>query len=182
MIKPDKIIRPALLLLLLWLAPDVCPAQRKPGSSPTLPDRPFSARVTGITDGDTLEILYNGQPVKVRLSHIDSPERSGGQPFWQEAKQALSALCFGQQVTVHPEKRDRYKRLIATIINADKIVVNEQMVRQGMAWHFSRYSNSRQYAALETTARLKRAGLWQDTQPVAPWVWRKQKHRRMPAR
>ena len=34
----------------------------------------LSGKVIGIKDGDTIEILYNGRPLAVRLAHIDCPE------------------------------------------------------------------------------------------------------------
>jgi len=31
----------------------------------------FSAKVIGVSDGDTMEILYKKNPIKIRLAHID---------------------------------------------------------------------------------------------------------------
>ena len=58
----------------------------------------FEAKVIRIIDGDTLEVLYEMKPVKIRLLHIDSPEKRGKQPFGNAAKEALSDQCFGQIV------------------------------------------------------------------------------------
>jgi endonuclease YncB( thermonuclease family) len=96
---------------------------------------PFTAKVIRILDGDTLEILYKNKPVKIRLAHIDCPEKRSSQPFNNNAKKALSDLCFGQQVTIYLKNSDRYGRLIAVVINAKKQVVNQEMIKQGMAWH-----------------------------------------------
>ena len=142
-----------------------------------LKNQTFSAKVIRILDGDTMEVLYQNKPVKIRLAHIDCPEKRGTQPFGNNAKMALSDLCFGQTVTVQGEKYDRYKRLIAVVINAKKQIVNQEMVKQGMAWHFTKYSTDQVYAKLEIEARKKKIGLWQDANPVAPWAWRKVKHK-----
>jgi len=161
-----------LLILLLWI---------KPIADPTLPDlknKTFRAKVIRIMDGDTMEVLYQNQPVKIRLAHIDCPEKRGSQPFGNNAKIALSNLCFGQLVTVYGEKFDRYKRLIAVVANHKKQIVNQEMVRQGMAWHFKKYSSDARYAQLELIARKQRVGLWQEQSPTAPWEWRATKHKK----
>lgn len=135
----------------------------------------FTAKVIRVIDGDTMEVLYKNTPVKVRLAHIDCPEKRGSQPFGNSAKKTLSDLCFGQMVSVKGEKYDRYKRLIAVVINNKKQIINQEMIRQGMAWHFKKYSSDAFYAKLEIIAREKKVGLWQDAKPIAPWEWRKSK-------
>jgi endonuclease YncB( thermonuclease family) len=136
----------------------------------------FTAKVIRIMDGDTMEVLYQYHPVKIRLAHIDCPEKRYSQPFGNKAKQALSSLCFGQMVQVQGQKYDRYKRLIAVVINYNKQVINQEMIKQGMAWHFKKYSSDTLYAQLEITARKSKIGLWQEADAVAPWNWRKTKH------
>lgn len=133
----------------------------------------FVAKVIRIIDGDTMEVLYEETPLKIRLAHIDCPEKRGKQPFGNNAKIALSDLCFGQQVTIYGENYDRYKRLIAVIVNDKKQNVNQEMVKKGMAWHFKKYSTDAKYAELEFEARKNKKGLWQDANPIAPWNWRK---------
>ncbi len=46
------------------------------------------------------------------------------------------------------------------------------MVADGLAWHFTRYSDDKRLAAAEREARAARVGLWADEAPVAPWDWR----------
>lgn len=142
-----------------------------------LKNQTFIAKVIRIMDGDTMEVLYKKRPVKIRLAHIDCPEKRSTQPFNNQAKKALSDLCFGQQVIVYSKNEDRYGRLIAVIINNRKQVVNKEMIKQGMAWHFKRFSSDRLYAQLEIEARKNRVGLWKDPNPIAPWDWRKSKHK-----
>lgn len=161
----------SLLILLLWLRPLTV-------TEPVLPDlkhKTFSAKVIGIKDGDTMEVLYQNKPVKIRLAHIDCPERRGGQPYNKNAKEALSKLCFGQQVKVYARNYDRYKRLIAVVANTKKQIVNQEMIKQGMAWHFKKYSKDTVYMQLEIEARNKKVGLWKDPNPIPPWEWRKLK-------
>lgn len=133
----------------------------------------FSAHVTRIIDGDTMEVLYEGRAVRIRLAHIDCPENISSQPFGKLAKQALSHLCNDKSVMVISAGYDRYGRLLAEVKNDKGLVVNEEMVRKGMAWHFKRYSKNTTYAHLEYEARQLRVGLWAEKNPSAPWMVRK---------
>lgn len=163
-------------LLLLLLALSLGCSQEKafqPVVGTSLINQTFVAKVIRVIDGDTMEVLYEETPIKIRLAHIDCPEKRGKQPFGNKAKLALSDLCFGQIVTVQSKNYDRYKRLIAVIINNKKQIVNQEMVKQGMAWHFTRYSTAAVYDQLEAEARHNKVGLWQDPNPTPPWNWRK---------
>lgn len=72
-------------------------------------------------------------------------------------------------------KQDRNKRLIAEVILEDGRNLNKELVKNGLAWHFKKYSDSEEYAQLETEARNKKIGLWSEPNPIAPWDWRKPK-------
>lgn len=137
----------------------------------------FSGKVIGIKDGDTFEVLYEGQPERVRLAEIDCPEKS--QPFGNNAKQFASDLCFGQNVTVSSDgKRDRYGRIVGTVITEGGGNVNEALVKAGLAWHYKAYSESAALSEMELQARSRKIGLWADENPTPPWEWRKKKHKR----
>ncbi|RZJ91729.1 MAG: thermonuclease family protein [Chryseobacterium sp.] len=169
-----------LKVLILWFW--IQPISNLEVQVPNLKDRTFNAKVIRIMDGDTMEVLYQKIPVKIRLAHIDCPEKRRSQPFGNNAKIALSNLCFGQQVTVYGENYDRYHRLIAVVANHKKQIVNQEMLKQGMAWHFRKYSKNHLYAQLEAEAIKNKIGLWKDPNPVAPWEWRKPQKRSFPAK
>ena len=137
----------------------------------------FTGEVIGIKDGDTYEILYDGQPERVRLADVDCPEKS--QAFGKNAKQYASNLCFGKTVTVTcAAKRDRYGRLIGTVVTDKGTNVNEALVKAGFAWHYKQYSKSEAIGDFETTARKNHLGLWADANPTPPWDYRKSKRNR----
>ena len=157
------------LLLLLFLSS--CSSK----ITPTFPAE-IRAKVIAVIDGDTIDVLYDEKPVRIRLAHIDCPEIRKGQPFNRAAKQLASDLCFGQDVQVLSEGAfDRYDRLIAVIINNRRQNVNKEMLRAGLAWHYKRYSTDTAYANLEIAARKKRVGLWVDEKALPPWEWREKK-------
>jgi micrococcal nuclease len=51
--------------------------------------------VVSVLDGDTLEVLHNQRPERIRLNGIDCPEK--GQAYGKRAKQAASELVFGKE-------------------------------------------------------------------------------------
>ncbi len=138
---------------------------------------PISGRVVGVSDGDTVTVLDASKRThKVRLLGIDSPEKS--QAFGERAKQSLSDLVFNKQVTVEGGKQDRYGRDLGKIM-LDGQDINLEQIRRGMAWHYKQYARDQApedrqaYAEAEIAARQKRLGLWQDSQPVPPWSYRR---------
>ena len=129
----------------------------------------FSGKVIGVLDGDTIDVLVDRQPRRVRLAEIDAPEKK--QAFGTRAREALSGFVFGQLVRVRESGTDRYGRTIGTVV-VDGQSVNRAMVSAGMAWAYRRYLVDRSLLELEAQARQSRRGLWADAAPVAPWEWR----------
>ncbi|MDO5617066.1 MAG: thermonuclease family protein [Cruoricaptor ignavus] len=135
----------------------------------------YTAKIIKVKDGDTVDILYKGKSQTIRLAHIDCPEKN--QPFGKKAKQYTSDFCFGKTVKVAiAGKPDRYGRWIAEIFYNNQNL-NKNLVRNGLAWHFKKYSKNDNYANLEQIARKRKIGLWQESHPIEPWNWRKYKRK-----
>ena len=128
--------------------------------------------IVGITDGDTCTLLVGTTQYKIRLEGIDTPEL--GQPFGTRAKQGLSKYVFSRQVTVHVTGKDTYGRSLGTIF-IDGKSVNQQLVTDGLAWHYKQYSTDRKLAQAENSARRAKRGLWADAAAIPPWQWRRMK-------
>lgn len=153
---------------------DVAVAEEGPTEgAPAKPAATAGDKVIGIKDGDTIELLRNGKPVTVRLFGVDTPEKT--QDFGERARQYTSELAFGKNVRLIEHNKDRYGRTVGTIILPDGRSLNEELVREGYAWHYTAYSKDKTLANLEADARRFKRGLWQDPNPVAPWDFRKQK-------
>ena len=135
----------------------------------------FSGQVVAILDGDTIDVLVDRRPVRVRLAQIDAPEKR--QAFGTRSRQALAELVFRKTVQVSEEGSDRYGRVIGTIHIGD-LNVNAQMVREGMAWVYRRYAKDRALYELEIRAKESRLGLWADLEPIAPWDYRRNNRER----
>jgi micrococcal nuclease len=138
---------------------------------------PMAGQVIGISDGDTFTILgEHQQPVRVRLYGVDAPEKS--QDYGKAAKQYLSDLIFGKNIELHEIDIDQYGRIVA-IVKVDSVVVNEELLSAGMAWHYIHYDHNPKWTALELVARSNHKGLWQQDEPLEPWNFRKAKrHKR----
>lgn len=128
----------------------------------------FPVKVIKISDGDTITVLSGKEQTKIRLYGIDAPEKK--QDYGQKSRQFLASLIAGQVVEVEPKGKDRYKRTLG-IIHYKGQDINAQMVLNGYAWAYVKYS--RIYVNQEKLARENKRGLWQSSNPTPPWEWRK---------
>ncbi len=135
--------------------------------------------VVGVSDGDSVTIIdANKTQYKIRLAGIDAPEKA--QAYGQKAKESLSALVVGKLVDVEWSKRDRYGRIVGTIM-LGSVDINLEQIKRGMAWHYKEYQNEQSphyrvaYAQSESQARDARLGLWRDPSPIEPSVFRRKK-------
>ena len=126
-------------------------------------------KVVGVSDGDTITVLVDKKPLKIRLEGIDAPEAK--QSFGNRSKQALSDLVFGKQVRVKKTGEDRYGRSLG-LVSRDGIDINAKMIQDGWAWHYKKYNHDSKLADLELHARSARRGLWTEPNPLAPWDFR----------
>ena len=132
----------------------------------------FSGPVTGILDGDTIEVLNEHHADRIRLSGIDCPEK--GQAYGKIAKQATSALVFGKEVTLLTHGKDKYGRTLADVVLKDGTNVNHMLVRAGWCWWYRKYApGDTELERLEAEARGAKKGLWADPAPFPPWDYRK---------
>ncbi|KKX24153.1 thermonuclease family protein [Rhizobium sp. LC145] len=142
--------------------------------------------VVRIIDGDTIDVLVDKRPVRVRLVDIDAPEKR--QAFGERARQALAGMVFRRAVLVDEKDTDRYGRTLGIVwVNVElpgrpphPRNVNASMVHQGMAWayRFHGRASDPEMLRLEQEARGKRAGLWSDPHAVEPWKWRRESNNR----
>ena len=92
-------------------------------------------------------------------------------------------MIYGKDVTITYQKIDQYGRLVGKILLDGKDVDLEQ-VKAGMAWHYKYYEDEQTpedrqlYANVEKEARAERRGLWQDPNPMEPYLFRREEERR----
>ena len=143
----------------------------------TVPFCLFSEQIQGnvvrVLDGDTIEVLQDRTPVRIRLINIDAPEKK--QPFGRWSTNQLKSLIAGQPVTVTYTQTDRYGRVLGRVVTTNGIEANRYMVQNGAAWVYDQYNTDPSLPALQREARAQKRGLWADSQPVPPWEWRHKK-------
>ncbi len=142
-----------------------------------------------VHDGDTLRVANGSGELKIRLCGIDAPEIE--QSMGVEARDHLSGLIEKGDgtVIVVPVEKDRYGRTVAELFIkpssgqgyqvGEEIGLNAQMVRDGFAHHYTRYSgscpNGQVLSGLEQQAQEQGLGVWRDGNAVRPWEFRKSK-------
>lgn len=128
-------------------------------------------KIVGVTDGDTVTILdeQDKVPFRIRVSHIDAPEKN--QAFGQKSKEKLAELVFQKEAVIRFDKIDQYGRIVGKVF-VDGQDASMLMLKAGLAWHYKKYSDDKGYAKAEIQARKAGLGLWQDKEPVPPWEFR----------
>lgn len=160
--------------------PKASPRAQTSGTAP----RPFDPRTASepgkaiilegrasIVDGDTLKI----KQTQIRLFGIDAPELN--HPYGQKAKWALVHMCKGQEVTAKVVEMDKYGRTVARCRLSDGRDLSAEMVKQGLAIDWPKYSNGL-YRALEVPDARRRLWLADARQKGRMHVWRDYEARR----
>ena len=149
------------VLLILWFASSAFAGE-------------FTGPVISVLDDDTIEVLHNLRPERIRLSGIDCPEK--GQAYGQKAKHAASALVFGKEVTLQTHGKDKYGRTLADVLLSDGINVNHTMVKDGWRRWYRKYApGDTMLDGPEGEPREANRGLWANPHPAPPWEWVKKK-------
>lgn len=142
----------------------------------------IKSAVDRVVDGDTVAVTIDGNPEKLRLSHLDTEESNHGSdkpitPWGKAAKQrAVELLAPGTPVTLEfagtepPEVcleryRDNFGRLLVWL-HTDDIDFQETMIGEGYSPYFTKYGyadfadHHRRYTGAERAAQTARVGVW----------------------
>ncbi len=147
----------------------------------------WEGSVLDVADGDTVSIAAEGAAdaaLAIRLYGIDAPEKgqAGGAAAREYLRQILPPGSRVRVVTM--QAGDRYGRQVALVFlrgGADQggsVCVNAEMVRAGHAWVAQKYCGGKMCGAwqdFQRQARQAGRGVWQDADPLPPWLWRQEK-------
>jgi len=126
----------------------------------------LNALVRYVIDGDTI-VLSNG--IRVRYLGINAPEiphkDQRGEPFGIEAWRRNKELVLGRVVRLEygPNRRDRFGRLLAFVFLRDGRMVNEMLVKEGLAFvciFNKRIPYKERLISAQRSAIIQRRGLW----------------------
>ena len=133
-----------------------------------------------IFDGDSAIVRYEGETLHIRIAGIDAPEK--GQPYADESRDRFVAFLKSPTARIDILKKDVFRRWLVRIeVNGEDL--GETLLSEGHAWFFRRYQSDlspevrSRYDRAERDARAKKRGLWQDSEPVAPWDHRASKRK-----
>ena len=130
-----------------------------------------TAKVVGISDGDTITVLLEGNTQKkLRLAEVDCPE--SGQPFGKNAKQFTSGQVFGKQISFIETDTDRYGRTIAKVYYNNGKYLSAEIIKAGLGWWYHYFSKDKSLGDLQDFAQKNKLGLWQDENAISPWEYR----------
>ncbi|WP_291903840.1 thermonuclease family protein [Accumulibacter sp.] len=146
--------------------------------------------VVAVADGDTVTVVdVAKEQYKIRVAGIDAPEKK--QAFGARSKQSMAQMVFGKPVHIEWRKKDRYGRVIGKVFVAQEqcskrpcpqtLDAGLAQLSRGLAWHYKKYEREQSpedrviYAEVEVEAQKNALGLWSETNPIAPWDFRRRK-------
>ena len=161
--KAGKLLSQLLILALLGFSAYATYRQFASQAEPPPGTGRSELRMISVIDGDTGE-LSDGE--LVRYMGIDTPEE--GQPFYFDASRKNSELCLDNKIRLEYDvkKRDRFGRLLAYVFVEDSIMVNEVLVKKGLAnvYTFPEDQKNMEYRSRLTMAqiqaRAEKRGIW----------------------
>ena len=116
----------------------VTPPSPRKTRTDSVPDRtPPTQILKGkayVVDGDT--IVISG--TKIRIAGIDAPELH--HPWGKKSKFAMIQMCKGQLVTAHIQEDVSYDRIVAKCYLTDGTDLAAELVKQGLALDWPRFS------------------------------------------
>ncbi len=155
---------------------ETAPPEKDNGSE-KLPPRASGKKVDRVYDGDTV-LLDDGH--ELRYIGIDAPEtaKNGepGDPLSNEATELNKKLVAGKELILEfgRERRDSHDRLLAYVYVAgakegERILVNAELIRNGLAWVYRHAPNNKyddMLLKLQVEARKAKKGIWKLPPPA----------------
>lgn len=101
----------------------------------------WDVKFSKCVDGDTVELIYNNEEIKVRLLAVDTPETKhptkGEEPFGQEASDLTCELITNAKELVlefddNSDQKDKYDRYLGWLF-VDGNLLQEELINQGYA-------------------------------------------------
>jgi micrococcal nuclease len=138
------------------------------GAAVYVPTATNAGQVTRVLSGNTLSVAGVAQPV--RLFGVAPP--MANQAFFSTSQEHLADLADQKYVNVYQRGTDPDGTMVAQVFLRDSnTYLNDRQVRDGMAWNLADDGFAPDLASAEEDAQARRAGLWADDYPTAPWIY-----------
>ena len=135
-------------------------------SARQLPEQRIIQGSAYVTDGVTIVI----ERTQIRLFGVDAPELD--HPFGKKAKWAMVKLCKGHKIRAEVSDEDDYGRVVARCYLPDGRDLSAEMVKQGLAIDWPKFSGGI-YRKMETPDARKKLWLADARQKGRMHVWDK---------
>ena len=131
-----------------------------------------------VLDGDTVDVINinNKENYRIRLTEIDAPEID--QPHGKKSTLYLNYLIKDKILDVEIKGVDKYQRTLGKLY-LNGVDINKQMVISGNAWVYDKYVTEKSFYKEQNNAKQFRIGLWYNTDPIPPWIWRKNEYKKI---
>jgi endonuclease YncB( thermonuclease family) len=151
-------------------------------SNSAIASSPVSAQavageIISVGDGDTIRAKTAGKILTIRLACVDAPEMKQ-QPYGAAAASRLKQLLpVGLPVSLTIGGKDIHGRTVAKVF-AGSTSINLSLVQEGQAAVYPQYLKEcpdlrDRLLSAEASAKAQRLGLWNQNNPVMPWVYRR---------
>ncbi len=127
--------------------------------------------VSKISDGDTVEVVIDGEEKSVRLIGVDTPEindpRKSVECFGQEASKATKDFLGSSRIRLEYDESqgatDRFGRELAYVFREDGLMLNSWLIHEGYAREYTYddpYLYQSEFKIFENDAKENMRGLW----------------------
>jgi endonuclease YncB( thermonuclease family) len=132
----------------------------------------LKGKVTNVIDGNTFELLAeDNESYKVVLYGVDSPEL--GQEYGDKAKKLLEKLILNKNITTKIQGKDRLGNRLGITLLDEKTDPRIELLEAGLAWTSERNALE-ELESVKEKAKEKGKGLWKESEPTPPWIYRRQ--------
>jgi micrococcal nuclease len=130
--------------------------------------------VVEISDGDTVTVSRNCDPISFRLLGVDTPEivdpRKEVQCFGKESSVYTNERLLGKEVSIETDpisgEKDKFGRMLGYVILEDGTNFNKELIANGYAREYTygneKYRYRNEFKLAQEEARRTGKGLWGD--------------------
>ncbi|MFZ2025389.1 MAG: thermonuclease family protein [Microgenomates group bacterium] len=126
--------------------------------------------VSHVIDGDTIQVLVNGEKTVIRFIGVNAPETYQGKKsecFSEESFQYVKNRIEGESISLvadeTQENKDKYERLLRYILLDDGTNLNFELIEKGYAREYTYkvpYQYQKEFRSAQELAKTNATGLW----------------------
>lgn len=127
-----------------------------------------------VRDGDSVDLVLEGNQEECRILYIDAPEYS--QEYGPEAAENLRKLILFEWLDYKVKGEDRFGRKLVELQWRGQSL-DSLILTKGWAWYYAPKDEKPSLKKYQDIAQKEKRGLWACTEPIAPWDFRKKERK-----